>query len=390
MTLFVQCARPGYPLYFAFSDTCMIIKSCNDNTKGMFMLHHCQAKSLEDIYLEDIPHIIHPDTAARDLIDTALPNRIIQEWNLPQGYSLFVSRYHPFHWQRPWMAYRDTLDDIQSGKIVLLRKNIAGHATADVLSSSGNLRSDLPMYLHSRLSYLISHQVRRPVYYVRPSSPVQYAQTAKTINSKVAGRLLAAGGIYNGNVEGFRKTAEQLGGDAIKGYDQVLNETTSGMMVAAASLLVVRNPMSAEELTSYLGKYKKAHVLLDDMNVTQMSYLRRDRAEYNALRSQFNNTVRPGFLKSLADHPDALSTFNSEDLLRLANGNVPTGWQVHHKIPLDDGGTNNFDNLILIQNSPYHSALSKTQAIITKDLPYNASTEVLWPSPNGVIYPVRK
>ena len=47
--------------------------------------------------------------------------------------------------------------------------------------------------------------------------------TYQTINSKAAGRLLAAGGVYNGNIEGFRKTAEQLGGDAVKGYDQVLN-----------------------------------------------------------------------------------------------------------------------------------------------------------------------
>lgn len=56
--------------------------------------------------------IIHPDTAAGDLAETALPNRIIQEWNLPQGYTLFVSRYQLFHWQHPWMAYRDTLADI--------------------------------------------------------------------------------------------------------------------------------------------------------------------------------------------------------------------------------------------------------------------------------------
>lgn len=212
----------------------------------------------------------------------------------------------------------------------------------------------------------------------------------KTLNSKAVGRLLAAGGVYNGNIEGFRQTAEQLGGDAVKGYDGVLNETTSGMMVAAASLLVIRNPMAAEELTSYLGKYKQVHVLLDDMNVTPLNYLRRDRVKYNALRGQFNNKVRPNFLKFLSDHPDALSTFDPDGLLRLANGNVPSGWQVHHKIPLDDGGTNAFDNLILIQNSPYHSALSKTQARITKDLPYNASRDVLWPSPNGVIYPVGK
>ncbi|HBL8847301.1 MULTISPECIES: HNH endonuclease signature motif containing protein [Enterobacteriaceae] len=162
------------------------------------------------------------------------------------------------------------------------------------------------------------------------------------------------------------------------------------MLVAAASLLVIRNPRSADELTSYLGKYKKAHVLLDDMNVSELNYMRRDRAEYLALRGQFNNTVRPNFLKSLSDHPDALATFEPNDLMKLATGKVPSGWQVHHKIPLDDGGTNAIDNLVLIQNSPYHSALSKAQSIITKDLPYNSSTKVLWPSPNGVIYPVGK
>lgn len=240
---------------------------------------------------------------------------------------------------------------------------------------------------------LNEHQGRKPPPTIKhhyADAPIQRAQAGKTINSKAAGRLLAAGGIYNGNVEGFRRTAEQLGGDAMKGYDGVLNETTSGMMVAAASLLVIRNPMAAEELTSYLGKYKKAHVLLDDVNVSNLNYVRRDRAEYAVLRRDFNSAVRPSILKSLSDHPDALSTFDSNNLLRLADGKVPSGWQVHHKIPLDDSGTNSLDNLILIQNSPYHSTLSKTQAIITKDLPYNASTNVVWPSPNGVIYPVGK
>jgi hypothetical protein len=33
--------------------------------------------------------------------------------------------------------------------------------------------------------------------------PEQHAQAAKTINSKAAGRLLAAGGVYNGNIEEF-------------------------------------------------------------------------------------------------------------------------------------------------------------------------------------------
>jgi hypothetical protein len=61
------------------------------------------------------------------------------------------------------------------------------------------------------------------------------------------------------------------------------------------------------------------------MNVSELNYMRRDRAEYLALRGQFNNTVRPNFLKSLSDHPDALATFEPNDLMKLATGKVPLG-----------------------------------------------------------------
>ena len=198
------------------------------------MLHHNQAMSLEDIYLEDIPYIIHPDTAAGDLANTALPNRIIQEWNLPQGYTRFVSQYKSYHWQHPWMAYRDTLDDIKSGKLVLLRKDISGYAISGVLTTSGDLRNDLPLFLQTRLRHILSRQLKRPGYQVSHAAPAQHAQAAKTINSKTAGRLLAAGGIYNGNIEGFRQTAQQLGGDAPAGYDQVMDN--KGLIIAGTSV----------------------------------------------------------------------------------------------------------------------------------------------------------
>ncbi|EAP2787224.1 type VI secretion system tube protein Hcp [Salmonella enterica] len=58
----------------------------------------------------------------------------------------------------------------------------------------------------------------------------------QTLNSAGVGRLLAAGGIYNGNIEGFRDTAEKLGGDAVKGYDQILNEKTVSTAIIAASI----------------------------------------------------------------------------------------------------------------------------------------------------------
>jgi len=71
-----------------------------------------------------------------------------------------------------------------------------------------------------------------------PHNPIVAAQQAekqlKTLNSKGVGRLLAAGGIYNGNIEGFHDVAQQLGGDAPAGYDQVMDN--KGLIIAGASV----------------------------------------------------------------------------------------------------------------------------------------------------------
>lgn len=61
----------------------------------------------------------------------------------------------------------------------------------------------------------------------------------KTLNSKGVGRLLAAGEIYNGNIEGFREIAEKLGGDAPAGYEQVMNDQKKGTIIALASIASV-------------------------------------------------------------------------------------------------------------------------------------------------------
>ncbi|CRG52394.1 hypothetical protein B7R74_19875 [Yersinia pseudotuberculosis] len=50
----------------------------------------------------------------------------------------------------------------------------------------------------------------------------------------------AAGGVYNQNPEMFADTAKNLGGNAAKRFDQVLNEQTAGAMIATASILDFR------------------------------------------------------------------------------------------------------------------------------------------------------
>lgn len=213
---------------------------------------------------------------------------------------------------------------------------------------------------------LDSHQGRKPAptQKLHPSdAPIQHAQAAKTINSKAAGRLLAAGGVYNGNIEGFRKTAEQLGGDALKGYDQVLNEQTAGTAIAAASILLVKRPNTKlyEEINSYLGKLRGETKFLDGLEIQNINYVRRDPAEAAVLRREFNSSIRKNFLKDIAGRPEAINKFNPSDLLRMSDGIVPNGWSVHHKLPLDDGGTNAFNNLSLIENEPFHKVFTNMQ-----------------------------
>jgi hypothetical protein len=51
--------------------------------------------------------------------------------------------------------------------------------------------------------------------------------------------------------------------------------------------------------------------------------------------------------------------FSLRNITTLANGRVPRGFQVHHIRPLDDGGTNDFSNLVLIRAHPAHEAVHR-------------------------------
>ncbi|AVO98860.1 HNH endonuclease [Enterobacter cloacae complex sp. FDA-CDC-AR_0132] len=215
--------------------------------------------------------------------------------------------------------------------------------------------------------------------------------TYQTINSKAAGRLLAAGGVYNGNVEGFRKTAEQLGGDAVKGYDQVLNEQTAGTAIAAASILLAKrpNPQLYDEMTSYLGKLRGESRLVNGITVTDINYTKRNPAEAALLRKEFDSTVRKKFVKEIAATPDAANIFSPSQLLRMNSGKSPDGWDVHHKLPLDDGGTNSFKNLVLIEKEPFHKIFTNMQRSAVKNLVPGESRVTPWAIPTGSIYPLK-
>ncbi|MBC2092732.1 HNH endonuclease [Listeria seeligeri] len=69
------------------------------------------------------------------------------------------------------------------------------------------------------------------------------------------------------------------------------------------------------------------------------------------------------------------------------HGKVPSGYSVHHKLPLDDSGTNSFDNLMLIKDEPYHKLITNAQTQFSKKLKAGESVKVKFPIPDGNIYP---
>lgn len=210
----------------------------------------------------------------------------------------------------------------------------------------------------------------------------------------MAGRLLAAGGIYHQNPERYAETAHKLGGAAAEGFDEVLNEQTLGSLVALSSMLAagrgalhIESVTELQKLKTFLGRYKGKTLLLENTDVVKMDYIKRSNIEYSAMRREFDNQSRKIFIKKIADHPDVIARLSAEQRDMLRAGRVPTGFNVHHKFPLEDSGNNDFDNLILIKDKPYHPAFTTAQQHISRSLNPKQQNIVLWPVPRGVIYP---
>lgn len=91
-------------------------------------------------------------------------------------------------------------------------------------------------------------------------------------------------------------------------------------------------------------------MLLQIIDVVKINYVKRSSAVQRTLRNSFNNSVRREFAKNIAEHPDIINRLDAPQRKILRTGQIPNGFSVHHKLPLDDNGTNDFSNLILIRN----------------------------------------
>ncbi|WP_345806163.1 T7SS effector LXG polymorphic toxin [Bacillus subtilis] len=145
----------------------------------------------------------------------------------------------------------------------------------------------------------------------------------------------------------------------------------------------------------FVGTLKGEQVLLKGVKVKEISYTKRSPEETAKLRRKFNSSIKKQFLKGLSNDPNKVKKLKKagltdKDIARMKDGLNPKGYQVHHKLPLDDGGTNDMDNLILIKNDPYHKAITNEQNSLTKGLAPGETKKINWPIPNGEIYPSEK
>ncbi len=168
-------------------------------------------------------------------------------------------------------------------------------------------------------------------------------------------------------------------------------------------------PDEVAELIALLAKVKGIHVQkLEDLVVhgplrgnsvqlpgfhnIQLQYTKRTSAAREALRRKFDSTERKSFIKSLGNDAAKRAALKKSGLTdaeidEMGKGVRPKGYQIHHKLPLDDGGDNSFDNLLLIKNDPYHLVITNVQNAATSDMNAGDTRVVQWPMCNGFVYP---
>ncbi|MFB1097438.1 T7SS effector LXG polymorphic toxin [Terribacillus sp. JSM ZJ617] len=186
-------------------------------------------------------------------------------------------------------------------------------------------------------------------------------------------------------ISDFAKYIDELGDSksAVKKGSKEVKEGTDNKIKSASG---------AKQDDSFIGTLKGEKIHLKDVKVEEITYTKRLPEETAMLRRKFNSSIRKNYLKEFSTDPVRVeylkkAGLNENDIARMKNGLNPKGWQVHHNLPLDDGGTNDFSNLVLIKNDPYHKVVTNEQNSLTRDLLPSQSKKINWPMFKNEIYP---
>jgi len=204
-------------------------------------------------------------------------------------------------------------------------------------------------------------------------------------------------------VGGVLKNADEISALAKSG-EKILKGSTDAAKVADQAKILDKASNVAKDTSiaikgggdDFIGILKGEKVTLPNVKGQTIQYTKVSTEKLAELRKAFNTTDRKEFLSYLSSDREMLQQLKTAgltdtDILKMKNGYVPTGYQVHHKIPLDGGGTNSLDNLVLIKNDPYHKVITNTQNSVTSGVKSGQTIKIdNWPTPEGKIYPKNK
>lgn len=224
------------------------------------------------------------------------------------------------------------------------------------------------------------------------------------VSPEVIRALLAAGFISEEDVQGYSadvRSTQPSGREMIKDVVRVvlknrrhdaafLERVNTGLLQRQSTNLGA----ASANVTVYHHTGARALV---GFTYERVSYTRQpDRNRYKAQRSEFDSKEREAWLRDIGHNrtPELIAAgFTQNDIDRMTlDGKVPDGYQVHHRIPLDDGGTNNHDNFILIRDDVEHRALHgyyNPAELSIRLLAYGETAVVALPTPpkNTLVYP---
>ena len=232
-----------------------------------------------------------------------------------------------------------------------------------------------------------------------------YPRTRGTyVAPEVIQALLAQGLISEEEVHGYNDdllSTPPSGRELIKDIVQVLLKSRRNDVVfldkVNAALLLKHTSAAKSQSVAVTVYHHTGARSLRGFSYQPVNYTRKpDREQYKQERKDFDRTVRGEWLKHIGrketEQLRAAGLSQKEIDRMVEEGKPPDGYQVHHRIPLDDGGTNHWDNLILIKDNVEHRALHgyyNPAELRIRQLAYGETATVALPVPpaDTVIYP---
>ncbi len=149
---------------------------------------------------------------------------------------------------------------------------------------------------------------------------------------------------------------------------------------------------TTEQLNAQSGKFSFTEI--NGFKLKEVEWTVPDKQTRKRRRSGFDS-VRKEFLKYIGETMEpALRDLGMTDkqIEQVKKGHAPTGYNVHHKLPIHGGGKNEFSNLILMPIGPHDELHHRVMDPQVAQMQTGDSKKVLIPWTDDMVYvdPERK